>query len=294
MEYHPKTKKHYIHVIEPVPTFLDVLGSYRRLSQKCKWMSVIHQERYKEHFAEYDKADNVIILWHDQEIPKTRKAKIVIHYSEMVGKIETFDCQRTMLNKFINRINNYDAILVHSLMAKDYLKKYKQEVEYIPIGYDHKIYGKPNFEVKKEYDLLFYGSPVGRRIEVINYLKDHFRDRLHTTSLFGEKRQEILNKSRINLMIPWSKNCSLTSMRLIQSIGSSAAFLTEKHDTYPAIANEHYIEITDFDNKSKSIDEIEQALKQDVSKIAAKAHADLSKVTTLRCMDMLINYLASI
>lgn len=293
-DLHPKTRKRYFHVVEPTPTFLDVYGSYRRLSSELKWLNVINPQAFRELTYELKDEKNVYILWHDQKVPPDRKCKIVIHYSEMVGDIGTFDAQKDMLKTFIDKINTYDAILVHSLTAKDYLKQYAKNVEYIPIGYDQNVYGKPNFDTPKEYEMVFYGSPVGRRIEIVKYLQSHFKDKLHTTSLFGKERQELLNKTRINLMIPWAKSCSFTSMRLYQSIGSSATLLTEKHETYPAEAGKHYVQIEDFDDQKKTIEQIEEALSKDLTSISKQAHEDLSKVDTKQSMNMLLAYLASI
>ena len=296
MTRHHKTNYHYFHVIGDCPSFIDIHKSYQNLAAKNPYITTISLNALRQRINRTGGTDqhllndpnNVFILWQDDTIATSRKCKVIIRYSEMVNDIANTGHQKELLLNFQNNMNSYDLILVHSKSAEKHLKRLTDKVSYLPIGYDEQVYGKPDYTSPKEHDLAYFGSYVGRRIKIVEYLKNHFGDRFHDLPCWDDGRRDILNKSKINLIIPWCKDPSFAAFRMLHTIGTSAAMLTEKADTYPAKNDKHIIQITDFDDENTTIKEIEHALTLDLQSIARRAHDDLSKITVDVSMEQLI------
>jgi len=286
---HPDTGYHYIHVISDCLSFVDVYKSYQNLAQETPYMTTISLRDFRENpTGLLNDPNNVIIIWHDDRlITKDRKCKAIIRYSEMVTENENIGHQKELLDDYKAHIDNYDYTIVHSKSAEKHIKNLTDKVAYLPVGFDPLIYGTPEFDIPKRFDLITFGSNLGRRIQINDNLKKHFGDRFLETSCWDMGRKQLLEQSRINLIIPWCKNPSFPAFRMLQTLGTSAAMLTEKTNSHPAKPNKHIIQITDFDNETLTNQEIEKALTKDLVAISKKAHEDLT-ITTREAMNKLV------
>jgi len=287
---HPDTGYHYIHVISDCMSFGDVYRSYKNLAQELPYITTISLREFRDNpTGLLNDPNNVIITWHDDRlITRDRKCKAIIRYSEMITENENIGHQKELLDDYKTNIDNYDYTFVHSKAAEKHIKTITNKVAYLPVGYDPLVYGTPDYNTPKKFDLIAFGSNLGRRIQINENLKKHFGDRFLEISCWDKDRKELLEQSRINLIIPWCRNPSFPAFRMLQSVGTSAAMLTEKTNSHPAKPNKHIIQITDFDDEALTNQEIENALTKDLINISKQAHKDLT-TTTAQAMSQLIN-----
>jgi len=296
MTRHHETNYHYIHVISDCPSFIDVHKSYKNLAAAKPYLTTLSLNDFRQRINRtggqeihlLNDPQNVFIIWHDDIVTRDRKCKIIIRYSEMVSDLKNLGHQKEILYNFENRITDYDFTLVHSKSAEKHFKRITNKVSYLPIGFDERVYGKPDYNSYKQYDLLHFGSYVGRRIKIIEYLKKHFGDRFLDLPCWDDERRDLLNRSKINLIIPWCKDASFAAFRMLHTLGTSAAMLTEKTDTHPAEEGKHILHITDFDDEMTTIKEIEHALTLDLQSLSKQANSDLAKITTDHSMNHII------
>ena len=294
MEYNPETNFHYLHVINDNLVFRDVYLSYKNAAARIPWMSVITQDEFRQicsqprHGVWSDKRI-YLILWHDDLclIPNTNHCKVAIHYCEMVGDVRAFPPQQKIFDKFLAYISKYEFVMVHTKFAEEYLRKYCPRIYYVPIGFDPQVYGIPDFNIKKTRDMVFFGSDVGKRLEIVPKLQETFSSL--RINVFGMERQNLMQTAKLNLIIPWCEVGSFAPMRMWQSMGTSAVMVIEPTDTYPAIPDRHYIQIPKYaGDLSESIKAIKRALDTDLLKIARTAFEELSVITVDKCIGLIV------
>ena len=91
---------------------------------------------------------------------------------------------------------------------------------------------------------------------------------------------------RAELYIGHSEDIGV-GLRLWQALPSSAAFVTEDRDAWPASPGRHYVAVghARMECPGALVDELERALKLPLADIARAAHEDLSKYTVERCFE---------
>lgn len=297
---HPDTGMHYVHVVPDHLVFWDVRQCYTAAAKRVKWMSVITIKQYQQlqkNKRSYYWRDRryAYILWTNWsgcvDLPASRKAKVVMHYSEMIGPTDRlFDAQRRHMDKLFADADKYDAVFAHTRFGAQFLKRSIEHVYFAPIGYDV-IMGQPRYDVKKLYDIVFYGTcpldQYDKRTSILPVLRQKLKCKLHLPTAYGTSRTKLLNKSYLLLDIPHADGCSFGTMRLWQTIASSAVLLVEPMDTWPGIPNEHYIQLPvvnlqTIDSVAEFIDETIR--RNDLQQIAKHAHKELSRFTPERCM----------
>jgi len=284
---HPGTGLHYVNVINGESlAFHDYYLAYNILSDKIPWMSVVTPTELPN--SEYIMNEKcLLIFWHrEQDLPHKR-ARTAARYTEGIGR-NLLSGHQEGLNRFIDRIKTYDFVLAHTPQAVGFLKQFSSNVFLAPVGYCHEIFGEPEFNMTKKYDVIFYGGIVGKRnlLKQLSEATEH--DIYMIPGTYGEGRHKLLQQSRAVLHIPQIDDCVFPTMRIWQSIASSAMMLLEPVDAYPAIPGAHYIEIPRL--AEDTIDEVAKAIdmilyRSDLHEIARKAYADLSEMTVQKCFE---------
>jgi hypothetical protein len=299
MDKHPLSGLHYIHVMNNDNlTFSEVYDCYQYAAQSLKWMSTRTVKQYYDDIKNknspyYEDEHCMYILWHDVKCPEEgRKARCAIHYSEQIGDLSNiFDAQRTMFTRFVERINQYDLIFVHTRFAAEHMKQHTSKVHFVPIGYEKDVMGEPDYKIKKKIEIMFYGShrENTKRAWVLQALSKHLKKKFrYMGGAFKRHRKSILDKTKLSLYIPHEDNCSFATMRLWHTIASSAVMLIEPTDTWPAQPEQHYIEIPTIkpDNMAEIVGKINVAANRpDLLDIARRAHDELSKFDVKYCME---------
>lgn len=185
------------------------------------------------------------------------------------------------------KIGAVDIVFAGCPAAAEWLRPNCRKVALGPIGYDPVVMGTPNWLAKKQYDLVFYGTPTGRRKWILPEIAKRRGFRFARFNAFGRDRTSFLNSSRAVLHVGHSDEPGFPGMRLWQAIASSAALLTEPRDAWPAVAGRHYVELPKpaEDRIGEFLDAIERALSGPLENTARVAHEELSKYTVERCMN---------
>ena len=174
-----------------------------------------------------------------------RKAKAALVYSEAIGD------RALMLPVHVDELNRlehaiefeqYDATFGHTPWMRDQLRRPSCPSFVFPLGWDEDIYGNPGFDFPKIHDYIYYGTPVGHRVATIPFLKQNLGDKIYDISgEFGKKIMAELNMARANLYIRHSSVESYSTWRIWQTLGTSAAIVSEPGDSWPLDPERHMV-----------------------------------------------------
>jgi hypothetical protein len=298
-DFHPKTGLHYINVINNENlAYLDYHAAYAAMSQRVPWVSVITPREFVEQrkTLRYMNDDRFMyILWHTMpqmiDPPSERGARLAHRYTELIGDFDGLLNHRKALSEFTNKIHYYDLVFVHNNYAKDYFKKYTSNVHIAPLGYDRDVLGSPNFEAEKEHDMVFYGGVIGKRKLLVDLRDKMARELYLMPGNYGLDRHKVLNRSKAVVHTQQVDKSAFATMRLWQTIASSAAMLLEPIDAFPAVPGRHYVEIPsitagNIDTVAGTVDDILE--NTDLLAIAKRAHEELAHMTVRYCFEKFV------
>lgn len=296
---HPATGFHYTHIV-PAGAYDDARRALRALSSVTKWVSVAAPEQYESVARQATERDMLIVwgwglgAWGTTVAPVARGARryrVALHYGETLGDPELLTApQRKMLENMLSVAAAYDTIFVHTPSAQRWLAGCGVEAHLAPLGYSPEVFGRPDWETKKQWDAVHYGARLGRRLGMPKIARS-MKKKCKLIYVFGDERQACLQRSRSVLQLHHcDASCSFASLRLWQAIGTSATLLMEPCDAWPALGGRHYVELPVYQRGSerefaKAVDEV---LAQDVAAIARCAHEELSAYTPARMMEEFI------
>lgn len=289
MEYHPSSGYHYIHVIRGSEAFLEVRRSYEKAAERLPWMTTIADTdlwTLDRSLWNDPRVMFIFWMWLPDGIPEDIKAKTALHYTESTKKprdsqyMELYEKPRASLGKV-------DLVFAHTPTVLQKLKPLTKQIALCPIGHEPGVLGVPEWNSRKARDIAFYGRMLDRRKWILPILQKHFGWRFRAFSRFGNERKKILEESRATLYILHAGDSGATS-RLWQVAATSSAMICEKTDYWPAVPEEHYIEIErmDQENPKKFLDELERILdRKDLDKVARRAHWHLFGFTVEKVME---------
>lgn len=285
---HPETGMHYRHVFPTSPVFTEISACYQAAAERLGWMSVDALEGWNPERPEWGDMSLAVIFWGKlPEVLPDRRCLLATRYTESVGQLhDLVEGQQRHLLSTVALTEKLDLLIGGSPTVSKFFGPHCKNVAHAPIGYDPVVMGTPDWEAKKSGDLVFRGTPVGRREWILPLMEKRFGLRYSRLLAFGEERKYIMDRRRVDLYIGHSEEPSFPGMRLWQSIASSTALLTEPRDAWPAKAGVDYIELplADQQNPEPFLGAIEAALDSDLEKIARAAHRHLSKYTVDLCM----------
>jgi len=289
--------RRYIQVFPPVAHYSEVFDCYRAASARLDWLSAETWATWSADRPEWQDPDTTVVFWSYislprilEMIPPKRSAAIALRYSESIGEADKLNPGLAeVLKIFMSGMGAFDAVLVGSPSAEKFLKPYCRKIAVDPIGYDPGVMGTPDWDRAKTHDLIFYGSPYGRREWILPALQRHFGKRLLFVqkTIYGKKRKRLCDRCRATLYVGHSEEIAVPGFRIWQAVATSAALVTEAADAWPAVAGVHYVGIPTArkDHMDEFIEGIEKALLLPLGAIARRAHADLSKYTIEKDME---------
>lgn len=287
---HPKTGFHYIHVFRPHDPFIEIRGCFRNAAEKLGWMSVQEDTEWQEEKSEWHNPENFIIFWGFEKpiLPENRKALFGIRYLESVGDPKgLIGVQQQCITNFFGWAKVPDVVFVATPSACDFLRPYCRRIAALPSGYDPDVMGKPDWSIRKTYDIAIYGHEVGRRWTILKDVRKRFGNKILTVTGYGLERKRAVESARCVLYVGHSEEVGFPGMRLWQMVATSTALIAERRDVWPADPTKHLIQLDPVNLKKVHAfcERVKEALKGDVSGIARAAHQDLSLYTAERCME---------
>jgi hypothetical protein len=144
-----------------------------------------------------------------------------------------------------------DLLVLSSSVYADYFQTEKISSLIVPRGY-YPGYGK-NLQLARDIDLLWMGKTrTKRRKQIIHGLREslnnrgmvmHVYDGVENGFIFGEKRTELLNRSRFVLNINSYSQADELSIRYFIAAANGAVIIREPNDNqYPFIPGKHLVE----------------------------------------------------
>jgi len=290
------THRRYIHVFPPVAHYSEAYACYRAASARLDWLSAETWTTWSASRPEWQDPNVAVIFWSYislphilQMIPPKRAAAIALWYSESIGEAGKLNPGLgEVLRVFMGHMKMFDAVFVGTPSAEKFLRPHCRKITVDPLGYEPEVMGTPDWSKPKDHDLVFYGSPYGRREWILPALDKHFGKRmlLVPNATYGIERKRLCDGCRAILHVGHSEELSVPKFRLWQAVATSAALVAETGDAWPAVPGRHYVELpmAKQDHMGEFVEEIEKALRLPLEAIARKAHEDLSKYTIERSM----------
>jgi len=288
--------RRYIHVFPPVAHYLEVVECYRAAAARMGWMSVELWSTWSAERPEWRDPDCAVIFWGYispphifRMVPQKRSAALVLRNSESIGYEKDLDPgQVGVLDSFKKAFKSFDAVFVGSPLEAEFLRPWCPKIGWAPVGYEPEVMGAPDWKQRKDLDLVFYGAPYGRREWILPALRRHFGKRLLVCPVgtYGLRRKRFCERSRAILHVGHAREVSAPGFRIAQIPSTSAAFITESQDAWPAVHKKHFVALpmARKDHMDAFIDRLEEALKLPLEAVARAAHKDLSKFTVERAM----------
>lgn len=228
-------------------------------------------------------------LFPDHEPPAKRKAIFALRFTESVGDPELLaPTQVISMQAFSLRAKEPDVLVCGNPVVADYWSRLCRAVAVAPAGYEPDVFGTPDWDAKKRFQVSFRGSDIGRRI----WIKEMIQERLGADFVnihdYGQDRKRALDSCRADLYIGHSEDYAFPGMRLWQVIASSATLITERRNAWPAVAGRHYVVLEPLvpANAKRWLEDLVRTLDhQPLEEIARTAHEELSVYTIDRCME---------
>lgn len=141
--------------------------------------------------------DDTYILWTicPSIVNYHKLPKLYVRYMELLSENSLPQSHQVMLDNFKNSC--WQAkIAVNSQAAISVAAKNFSDVIYLPIGYDPGIFGEPDFNCEKDFDIVYYGScdADSLRIDIVNAIRKHFKF-CDISGAYGKDRTEHLNRT---------------------------------------------------------------------------------------------------
>lgn len=184
----------------------------------------------------------VRVFWSLVEIPSGRSWAAVAVFAEALGDASGgTDHLAEMLPGHIEHwerfrvvVRNYDAVVVHTpAMAQRVRPFVNIPVFVVPLGWAPDVWGKRPADRPRHshYDLAWWGSPVGRRVEIFPQLETWCSAQgirgVNLTGKFGRELIGTLDTVTAVVYVAHSKVASYSTWRLWQCLGADAPVISE-------------------------------------------------------------------
>jgi hypothetical protein len=174
------------------------------------------------------------------------------------------DDSRWMRQEYYDMLDKAIEVWDYSKVnIKNFSKKINVIIKHVPIMYMDCIHNKNKLLQKKDIDVLFMGSMNERRKKIIHDLKDNgINVHVAPYNLWGQKRDNMLARSKIVLNIHFYENAILETTRLsyVLSLGEcivvSEKSVDEELDTF-------YSQFVNFSSESTIVQDCKKILSID-------------------------------
>lgn len=152
----------------------------------------------------------------------------IVYQLEQTG-IENQSC---FSKEYIYILNNAQYILDYSIENKKYIlsilkKELHNKYFIVNLGFSSSLINCPKYK-KKTIDVLFYGSNCPRRKKIITLLDEsNLKVQYFWNSIWGEKRNSLIGKSKIVLNAHYFKNAILEVPRITHCIANKVCVVSE-------------------------------------------------------------------
>lgn len=273
---HPKTGRHYAIVLSPNGAYRDLWAMYAHAAKTRPWLEVMTRQGADVLRATslYQDPRLVMVVWEPTKfVPFSRderRAKVIGVYSEALGG-DMLEAHIEHFEQFASVVPDYDAIAVHAPRAKQILEKVlvNTPVVTLPVGWCPFAMGVPDFIGPRPRELVFVGSNVGRRMELLPMLQAGLPGLEWPQGLYGQDVLFVLSQARGYLYIAHSKVETFSTWRLWQALSAGTTLFAElADDAWPFVKNEHFVALS----SPPTPEEIRERLAEDVSVYAKRAH----------------------
>src|SRR6056297_655637 len=176
------------------------------------------------------------------------------------------------------RSKHFDHVFVRSQPCRELVInrgwKKPEQVSVMSSAYDNALF-YPKKKADKRLDVVFVGSPMKRRKEILDQLANLGID-VHVTRAYEQELNDIYNKSKIVLNIH-SENYPDTETRVYEVLGSGSCLISERLSAEnPFVNGTHLIET---DSVEEMAERIKYYLKNSVEReeIAKNGNLEASK-----------------
>jgi hypothetical protein len=296
---HPKTGVHYAHVITRAwGPFVDHHALYALFAAEHNWMSLHEPASVGPDSQLWQDPSVLLIYWQQQALSQLlpapdRQCHTARVFAEAVGDIDKMlhphRDEKELLLKAV-WAKQIDAVICHTPAMARYMGEMGVRAFVYPIGWDERVHGVPRFDSAKVDDYVYYGSPAGKRLLVMPFLKERLgRHLVDATGLFGRAIIAKLDQARASLYVAHSDVDSFSTWRIWQTLGSSACLVGEKGDSWPFVAGDHFVGLPTID--WVNVEGVAVDLKRILGDtgllgVARRAHEEVAHAYTCRrCLD---------
>jgi hypothetical protein len=280
---------------------MDIHAMWSKFSAIYPWISIHEPAKalsgLTDEFPLWEDKNTLVTFWvggvptiRDRH---NRKAKTALVYAEAIGD------RNLMLPAHLEELNRleraidfeqYDATFAHTPWMREQLQKSSCPSFLFPLGWDEDVYGFPGFDYPKMHDYVYYGSAAGRRVTIIPFLKEKLGSKIYDiTGTFGKLALSEIDLARANLYISHSSVESYSTWRIWQTLGTSAAIVSEPGDSWPLDPTRHMVllEGPEWDNPDTRPELLRKILADvDLLAIAKLAHEEVAlKYTCEYCVN---------
>jgi hypothetical protein len=294
---HPISGLHYLVCIPSGwGAYVDYGTAYRELAQRTPWMTVVDFDEYLAHGWDLvkDDPDACVVHWTPEYAPRPHRCIVMTLYAEAIGEPHLMlDGHIAHWNRVGERAPDWDAILVHTPGMIEPLRRGMNLPTYVfPAGW-WPGWGTPRWSTPREDHLLYWGSTVGRRTELIPWLAEHAPPTLRDVSgAFGRGILAEVERSKAAIYIAHSIVQTFSTWRLWQMVSTATALIAEPGESWPFIAGAHYLPIPYMGQSEESRETVHQqilAYYNDVPALDGVAHRAFDelahKYTVDRCIE---------
>ena len=219
------------------------------------WLNPGYYPRLRRQLLAMPKASRpLVVVLHAEPLPSSRASGFprwsMLSAAE-IAKILLWDWRATDVysNAFklrrMMREGSIDLLFAMSAMEVEYAREQGYECGFIPYGY-HPKFGRL-LGLERDVDVLFLGDTrPPRRRRLLRYLREHgvevtVRGSWHDPSLWGERRTEFLNRTKIVVHLQRYPG-KLAAKRFVLAMGNGAMVISEPaYRPEPFVDGEHYV-----------------------------------------------------
>lgn len=231
---HPDTGFHYVVVIPFAwGPHIDYSVGYRRLAETTPWLSCVDDADWSTVYAEHRNDPRVLfVLWAPRPIAfGDRRCLIAAVYNEALDSDTSrmLTAHRDHWLAFAACSSAYDAVFVHTpgMGAEVGSRLPMMDVRVLPAGWSPWAMGGPSWEAPKHTGFAYWGSPVGRRREIVPRLHKLFPDMADLTGAYGRRLLADVNGATAALYVAHSPVQSFSTWRLWQAIATATPLVVE-------------------------------------------------------------------
>jgi hypothetical protein len=290
---HPETGRAYIAVMPSSGAFTEIWYSYHAAARQRIWLDVVRPDDFHELLLSVRDEDVLFLHWapHCIEpslLPEDRKALVAAVYSEALDEDQSLMLPDHLRDwrRFLELAPSIDAVFTHTPWMAELVGRSVPIPSFpLPVGWEPEV-GRPDWRKPKgAHDVLFAGSMVGRRLQLLPSLSEHLELKI-LYAVYGLPMNLAMNCSHATLYIAHSMVRSYSTWRIWQAVSSSSALVTEPGDFWPMPSECCFpIEHVTSRNVSEIARFIRSLSPHDTLAKASSLHDALRFMTTSNCID---------